>query len=463
VSVALARARGVVLVGVSGVVVDVEVEVANGLPSVGVVGLPDASVNESRWRTRSALTSVGAEWPQQRVTINLSPAEVPKLGSGLDLPIAVAVLAATKPDVIDPEILARTAFLGELALDGRLHGTRGDVLDILAGGEPDIGDPPVPAPPAHDSSTDLADVRGHAQARFALEVAAAGGHHLAMVGPPGIGKTMLAERLPGLLPALDDDAAIEVAAIHAVAGYPRDDDAFTRPPYRAPHHTASPASVLGSASARRVHPGAATLAHRGILFLDEAPEFPRGCLEGLRQPLESGSINLSRAAWSGLLPAAFQLILAANPCPCGHRSGSAAACTCAPAQIRRYASRLSGPLMDRIDVRMVLWRPADADLGAPGESSAVVRERVAQARERAARRFGDRPWRRNVDVPTPELRRWRPDAEATELLQRAERRASGLRGTDRVVRVAWTLADLAGRDRPGVDEVAAAIALRGSW
>ncbi len=283
-------------------------------------------------------------------------------------------------------------------------------------------------------------------------------------GPPGVGKTMLAERLPGLLPDLDAAAAVEVAAIHAVAGDPRGGRSYLRPDLRAPHHSASAAAVLGAVHGSRVSPGAATLAHRGVLFLDEAPEFARPVLEGLRQPLESGWVSLARSGWSGRLPARFQLVIAANPCPCGQRSGAASGCSCAPAAVRRYAARLSGPLLDRIDIRLAIARPPAADLrpDADAEGSLAVRERVALARERAEHRLAGHPWRCNADVPAGELRRrWRPDAAAAEMLTALDGRSANLRGPDRVLRMAWTVADLAGRARPGCDDLAVAMGLRG--
>ena len=505
----LAQVNGVVLSGVTGTMVEVQVEVGDGLPSVGVIGLPDTSVTESRWRTRSALATVGAEWPARRVTINLSPAEVPKNGAGLDLPIAVGVLRASGriPDVG----LASTAFIGELGLDGRLRPTRGalagalaarrsgiervivapssagdmrclpglrvaaavdlaQVIAILAGNDPggaaatSVRDV-APADEAGSDPIDLADLRGHEHARFALAVAAAGGHHLALVGAPGVGKTMLAERLPSVLPDFDDDTAVEVAALHSVALLNRGGSEFRRPPYRSPHHSSSSAALLGSTQGRTVRPGAATLAHRGVLFLDEAPEFARPCLEGLRQPLESGVVSLHRSGWSGVLPAAFQLVMAANPCPCGQRVGAGSACSCSSQAVRRYAARLSGPLMDRIDIRLRLSRPTAQELNAagPAEGSSAVRERVTVARARAALRFAGLPWSTNAAIPAAALRRdWTPAADGADLLSAMDRSAVNLRGPDRVLRMAWTVADLCGRDRPGREDIAIALGLRGA-
>lgn len=506
---ALATAFGIVLDGVRGATIRVEVSVSNGLPSIGVVGLPDTSVTEARWRVRGAVESSGWSWPDRRVTVSLSPAEVRKNGAGLDLPIAVGVLVANGS--VGAGRLATTALIGELGLDGRLRPSHGmlaavlaareagfstvivpvdgtDDLDIVPGitirrartlgqacsvlAGDDTGEParrvapvgPAAGGPVH-SAEDLRDVRGHAVARWALEVAAAGGHHLAMLGQPGVGKTLLANRLPGVLPALSDDAALEVAAIHSVAGRARPPDLMSVPPLSAPHHSASAASLLGSTRGGRVVPGAVTLAHRGVLFLDEAPEFARPALEGLRQPLESGDVTLSRTGWSGVLPARFQLIIAANPCPCGLRTGTGSACSCAPAAVRRYSSRLSGPFLDRIDIRLTLERPAQAELESAEEpeSSAKVRERVLQARARMASRLAATPWHSNAEVPTGALRRdWAPTAEGAQLLRDFERRSVNLRGVDRVLRMAWTLADLRGGARPGRDDVASALGLRGA-
>lgn len=498
-------AFGVVLSGVVGELVRVEADVADGLPGVTIVGLPDTSVSESRQRIKVAIERLDMAWPNRRLTIGLSPAELRKHGSGLDLPMAMAVLAAT--DQLGGASLGSTAFIGELGLDGRLLVPRGALASALAARRAGLGRvvvpsaaaeqlcrltgievvvaddlatvvavvvgsrPPVLAGTAPTSGVpeaegpDLRDVRGHAQGRLALEVAAAGGHHVAFVGSPGVGKTLLADRLAGILPDLDDEAALDVASVHSVAGSPRPDALYRRPPAQSPHHSASAAALLGAVHGVHVAPGAATLAHRGVLVLDEAAELSRPALEGLRQPLESGWISLARSAWRGRLPARFQLVLAANPCPCGRRTGSGIGCTCPSTAIRRYAAKLSGPLLDRIDIRLELARPTDAELatGAEGESSVAVRDRVRAAQERGAHRRAGTPWRSNAQVPTGVLRRrWRPDAEGAELLASIERGSANLRGPDRVLRMAWTVADLAGRDVPGYDDVALAMSLRGA-
>lgn len=501
----LGRTTAVALVGLTGHLVEVEAHLAASVPGFTLVGLPDASLAESRDRVRAAVSSSGVAWPQRRITVNLSPAALPKAGAGFDLAVAVATLAGA--GVCDPRSVAGTTHLGELGLDGRLRPVRGVLPAVAAsvaagrhrvvvphgnleearlvpGAEvvgavslrdalrrhgadlPADGDDVVPVPAEHVGpprapSADLADVLGQGDARWALEVAAAGGHHLLMVGPPGTGKTMLAARLPGILPDLAEAEAVEVTAVHSVAGTFRPADGLVRrPPFEDPHHTATPAAVVGGGSGLP-RPGAASRAHRGVLFLDEAPEFSPRVLQTLRQPLEQGELVIHRAAGAARFPARFQLVLAANPCPCGKSTGKGTECSCTSLERRRYFSRLSGPLLDRVDVQVDVLpvTRVDRSSAGAGEPTVVVAERVRVARDRARHRLATTGWTSNGEVPGSWLRR--QGGVPVEPLDRAlGRGALSLRGVDRVLRVAWTLADLAGRARPGRDEVGQALLLR---
>ncbi|MDQ0423851.1 YifB family Mg chelatase-like AAA ATPase [Cellulomonas iranensis] len=498
----LGRTSAVALVGLTGHVVDVESHLAPSLPAFTLVGLPDASLAEARDRVRAAVTSSGLAWPNRRITVNLSPATLPKTGSSFDLAVAITTLAGA--GLVDAASVAGWVHLGELGLDGRLRPVRGvlpAVAAAVAAGRPrvvvprgnaaeaelvpgarvraadslaqvaahhgaDVEVPEVEAVPdvlaalADRDEPDLVDVLGQQEARFGLEVAAAGHHHLLMVGPPGAGKTMLAARLPGLLPDLDEDDAVEVTAVHSVAGtFDPGRGLVRRPPYEDPHHTATPASIVGGGSGMP-RPGAASRAHRGVLFLDEAPEFTSAVLQTLRQPLEQGELVLHRSAGTARYPARFQLVLAANPCPCGHAVGKGLACTCRPEQRRRYFGKLSGPLLDRVDLQLEV--PAARSLDAPGEATAVVARRVRAARAAQRARWAGTSWRCNGDVPGRELQaRLGADRRLVADLDRAvDRGTLSLRGADRVLRVAWTVADLAGRDAPGRPDVAQALLLR---
>jgi magnesium chelatase family protein len=499
-----------VLLGVDGHVIGVEAHVSVGVSGFSVVGLADKLVGEARDRCRSAVINTRLEWPGPKNTVGLSPAELPKRGPTLDLAIAIALLAASGQ--VPRDLVAELVVVGELGLDGRVRPVRGALVAALAARGvgasrivvpsanvdeaalvPDIdvvgvrtlaglvalvrGDdvPDVELDAADESGgpawaaptvPDLADVRGQHAARTALELAAAGGHHLAMTGEPGVGKTMLAERLPGLLPALDEQAALEVTAIHSVAGrLGAGGRLITVPPFEAPHHTATHAAMVGGGSGvPRI--GLVSLAHRGVLFLDEAPEFDTGALDALRQPLESGEMVVARSAFSVRFPARFHLVLAMNPCPCGRgddgRPSTAPVCVCTPQQRRRYLSRISGPLLDRVDLRVALVRPTLADLEfgrSEAEPTAVVAARVAEARDRARRRYAGTPWTVNADVPGPVVRRqFGLDREAAAPLDSAlSRGLVSARGADRIVRVAWTVADLGGRDRPTLADVGTAL------
>jgi magnesium chelatase family protein len=501
----LGRTAAVALVGLTGHMIEVEAHLAPSVPGFTLVGLPDASLAEARDRVRAALTSSGIQWPQRRITVNLSPASLPKAGSGFDVAIAVATLAGA--GICDPNLVDGVVHLGELGLDGRLRPVRGvlpAVAAAVASGRPrvvvpwanaaeaglvpgaqvvgmthlaevakaygaDVTPPTVDPVPAEGRAEptmavpDLADVLGQRSARWALEVAAAGGHHLLMVGPPGAGKTMLAARLPGLLPDLDDEAAVEVTAVHSVAGTFRPAGGLLRrPPFEDPHHTATPAAVIGGGSGLP-RPGAASRAHRGVLFMDEAPEFSPRVLQTLRQPLEHGELVIHRAGGIARYPARFQLVLAANPCPCGRSVGKGLGCTCTPMARRRYFSRLSGPLLDRIDLQVEVLPVTRADRTAvqDPEPTRVVAARVLEARARARRRLAGSGWATNAEVPGAWLRRQTGGVAARRDLERAlDTGALSLRGLDRVLRVAWTLADLAGQQGPGDAEIGQALLLR---
>jgi len=515
---ALARAWAVALVGVTGQLVEVEADLAQGLPGLSIIGLPDAALSESRDRVRSAIVNSGEGWPQKRITLGLSPATLPKHGSGFDLSMAAAILCAA--GVLPASALHDLVLVGELGLDGRVRAVRGvlpaalaaaeagfrrvvvpeanaaeaallpelevwavdslrELLDTLRDGRPplrsvpsqpdtaQLRQPESAATPGKFSPTvvpDLADVLGQPAGRRAIEVAAAGSHHTFLVGDPGTGKTMLAARLPGLLPSLDRQAALEVTSVHSVAGVlPKDCPLVTRPPFRDPHHTASISALIGGGSGM-ARPGQISLAHKGVLFLDEAPEFASGVLDALRQPLESGHVRIARSGGVAEYPARFLLVLAANPCGCA-TAASPSSCTCSPLMRRRYLSRLSGPLLDRVDLQVRMHPVSRAEFLADRrevESTEVVAKRVLLARERAAERFAASPWSSNSEIPGSALRgRWAPPRAALFAAYRAlETGWISLRGLDRVLRVAWTLADLADRSCPGADEIDEALYLR---
>jgi magnesium chelatase family protein len=514
--VALGRALAVAIVGLHGHLVEVEADIATGLPTFGLVGLPDTSLQESRDRVRAAASNSGFPLPQQRLTVNLSPAALPKAGTGFDLAIAAALLSASGTAPLPT--VNRYVHIGELGLDGRVRPVRGVLPAVLAAveaGRPDVvvphenqaeaelipgarvwpvrrltdvvvlhggdidddvvvefdDDPPADYDGGSERPTrrlppnlDLADVIGQHSARHALEVAAAGRHHLLLMGPPGAGKTMLAARLPGLLPDLDDRQAVEVTAVHSLAGtLDAAAGLIRRPPFEDPHHTSTVASLVGGGSGLP-HPGAASRAHRGVLFLDEAAEFEPRVLEALRQPLEHGELVIHRSQGAARFPARFQLVLAANPCPCGMASGRGLECVCPPSARRRYRMRLSGPLLDRVDLQVDVLAVSRAELamGEMPDDTATVAQRVATARERQAARFAGTPWTCNGEVSGRWLRSEHrlPLAVTREADLAVDRNQLTVRGYDRVLRLAWTLGDLSGLDQPGAGEVARAMQLR---
>lgn len=504
----LGRSRSVVVAGIDGRLVDVEADLASGLPSFVVSGLPDTACAQAPARVRAAVTNSQLSLPGQRILVNLSPASLPKAGAGFDLAIAMAVLAANQ--TVPQEQVSASAHLGELGLDGTVRGVPGVLPAVLAAEAAGIHTVMVPLANASEAALvdgmtvipvadlseaveqhrarhrgqpleprelpqagrrseepapDLADVAGQDEARWALEIAAAGAHHLAMIGPPGAGKTMLAERLPSLLPPLRRAAALEATAVHSVLGQLDARVLIDRAPFVAPHHGASMTAIIGGGSGQ-VRPGAVSRANHGILFLDEAPEFRRDVLDALRQPLEGGRVRIARGDRVVSYPAHFQLVLAANPCRCGKRHGTGDGCTCSPVVQRTYLAKLSGPLMDRVDLQLAVLPVTRAALRSdPGESSDVVAGRVAQARERQAHRFAGTAWATNSQVPGTMLREstWRLPAAETRLLDQAlERGSLTLRGYDRCLRVAWTIGDLAGRARPAPDDLLQAMALRGA-
>jgi magnesium chelatase family protein len=539
--VPLARTYSVALIGVTGHVVEVEADIANGLVGMILVGLPDTALREARDRIRAAIVNSGEEWPQRKITIGLSPASLPKRGSWFDLAIAVGILVAAGK--VPRAAVDGIMFFGELGLNGQLRPVRGVLPAVAAAAEhrfgkvmvaeqnaaeavivPGVrviaassltaaadwlrGTPGLHGGPiateyqggqeiasgrvlgAHgtvDGATrdalpiscgptvrmmasaaatvpDLAELLGQSMARRAAEVCAAGGHHLSLLGPPGAGKTMLAERIPTILPGLDTAEALEVTAIHSVAGtLPPQVALLTDPPFMAPHHTATKAAIVGGGSGI-ILPGSASLAHRGVLFLDEAPEFAKDVLDALRQPLEAGEIVVARLGVITRFPARFTLVLAANPCPCAKMAGPKDGCSCSPATRRRYLGRISGPLLDRVDVKIELEPVGRRELLSDrtfAESSRTVAMRVVQARDRAAHRLRGTPWRLNAEVPGSELRRtWPPAPGSLAVLERSlERGLITARGVVKVIRVAWTIADLAGRPRPAKDDCDAALGL----
>ncbi|HEV7956505.1 MAG: ATP-binding protein [Microbacteriaceae bacterium] len=504
----VARTRSVALLGLQGALVEIEADISSGLPYLVIIGLPDSALSEAQHRVRAAAANSGCELTGRKLTINLSPAALPKHGSGFDLGIALASLAANGD--VNPRSVEEVVHLGELGLDGRLRPINGVLPAVLAafragavtvmvptgnadeaalvpglrvipvaslleaaiwhGGafEP-LTVEPILRPATATSQVDdldLGDIIGNEDAVEAMQVAAAGGHHVFLLGPPGAGKTMLAARLPGLLPDLDPDAALEVSSIRSLAGLPVGATLVTRPPLEAPHHTATAASIVGGGSGV-IRPGAAARACHGVLFMDEAPEFQSAVLDALRQPLESGIISIHRANAVAHFPGRFQLVLAANPCPCGQYGARDSECVCPPSARRRYLAKISGPLLDRIDIQLRVTRITSAQVRVAADSvradTASARRRVAEARATAAARLCDTPWRLNAEVPGAWLRgphaRLSP-ATTTSIDRALERGGLTMRGYDRVLRLGWTIADLDGASQPSADHLGRALYLR---
>jgi magnesium chelatase family protein len=510
----LARVWSASLIGIEAVKVGVEVDVSGGLPGITLVGLPDTAVQESKERVKAALKNAGYGFPMRKITINLTPADLRKEGPYFDLPIAVGIMAASEQ--VNPDLLGDFLFLGEVSLDGSVLPVRG-VLAIAAAAKRlglaglvvpidnaneaavvegiavyglhhlsqvvDVLNTPqkyLVAPSDWTKSTlrdrspgfdtldtqipDLVDVKGQAHGRRALEIAAAGGHNLIFVGPPGSGKTMLARRLSGILPPLSFNEALEVSQVHSVAGLLKYKGSLVRQrPFRSPHHSASGPSLVGGGSFPR--PGEISLAHHGVLFLDELTEFKRDVLEFLRQPLEDGYVTVSRTRQSVRFPAQFTLVASTNPCPCGYFGDTIQACSCSPRQRENYWAKLSGPLMDRIDLQVAVNRlkPEEITRSSQGESSISVRERVKQARERANQRFaGETDISCNSQMQTRQLQQWCQLDDASRNLLEAAIRKLGLsaRASDRILKVARTIADLAQEDALKPQHVAEAIQYR---
>lgn len=494
----ISTTKAIALSGLNGEVVTVEVDIADGIPGYTLLGLPDAALSESRDRVRAAIVNSAASWPNRKVTIALLPAWLPKSGSGFDLSIAMGILAAQEIVKGVEDLL----FVGELSLEGNLRPTQGVLPALICAFQNGMRRAVIPAANLAEAkllpemevypfnslkevihwmqsgemayqgeldidvtevegNLDFADVAGQLAARRAAEISAAGGHNFLMIGPPGVGKTMIAERLPSILPPLNQAETLEVSAIHSISNSDR--KALSNvAPFISPHHSTTRIAMVGG-GVHVIKPGVCSLAHRGVLFIDEAPECGSGVLDSLRQPLESGSITISRATGNLTFPAKFILVLAANPCPCGKFSGKGYGCTCTSVQVRRYLNKLSGPLLDRIDLRVSVENVSRVELSEmENESSQTIRNRVIAARAVAAERFKDESWKLNSEIPPRALRqRYQPDRKAMNFLHdELDRERITARGLHKIIRTSWTIADLKGITHPTLEEVSESYRLR---